>query len=72
METLVPSLVHWSTDGWRTTHDTRAQDTGLGEYVIDLPTESLPPGTPIDFTFYWTEVDRWERVDFSVDVRTGA
>ncbi|PYR66019.1 MAG: glucan 1,4-alpha-glucosidase [Acidobacteria bacterium] len=70
VETLVPSLVHWSTDGWRTTHDTRAQDTGLGEYVIDLPTESLPPGTPIDFTFYWPDVDRWEQVNFRVEVQT--
>jgi glucoamylase len=66
VETLVPSLVHWSTDGWRTVHDTQARDTGLGEYVIDLPTEKLPAGARIDFTFYWPEVDRWEHTDFFV------
>jgi len=46
----------------------RAEDRGLGEYVIDLPTETLPAGTEIDFTFYWPEVDRWEQTDFRVEV----
>jgi glucoamylase len=69
LETLVPSLAHWSTDGWRTTHDTPAEDRGLGEYVIDLPTETLPAGTQIDFTFYWPEVKRWEQTDFRVEVQ---
>jgi glucoamylase len=68
LETLVSTLVHWSTDEWRTTHDTPARDTGLGEYVVDLPTETLPPGSRIDFTFYWPEVDRWEGTDFQVVV----
>jgi glucoamylase len=49
-------------------HDTPARDTGLGEYVIDLPTEKLPAGARIDFTFYWSEVDRWEHTDFFVVV----
>src|SRR2546428_387949 len=69
LETIVPSLVHWSTDGWRTTHDMRARDRGLGEYVIDLPTETLPARTEIDFTFYWPDVDRWEQTDFRVEVQ---
>ncbi len=37
-----------------------------GECVIDLPTEKLPVGARIDFTFYWSEVDRWEHTDFFV------
>jgi len=66
LETIVPALVHWSNDGWRTPHDTAAFDTGLGEYVVDLPTDTLPAGTRIDFTFYWPEAGRWEGVDFAV------
>jgi glucoamylase len=66
LETLVPALVHWSVDGWRSTHDTRACDTGLGEYVIDLPTETQRADDRIVFTFYWSDVDRWEGTDFSV------
>jgi len=68
LETIVPSVVHWSADGWRSTHDAQARDTGLGEYVIDLPTETYPVGTSIDFTFYWPESDRWEGADFRVAV----
>jgi glucoamylase len=66
LETIVPALVHWSVDGWQTTEDTVAFDTGLGEYVIDLPTDVLPADTRIDFTFYWPEAGRWEGVDFAV------
>jgi glucoamylase len=72
LETLVPSLAHWSTDGWRTVHDTPARDTGLGEYVIDLPTQTLPAGGRIDFTFYWPEAGRWEQTDFQVRVEAAA
>jgi glucoamylase len=66
VETLVPCLLHWSVDGWRTVHDTQARNPGLGEYVIDLPTQTLPAGARIDFTFYWPEADRWELTDFFV------
>jgi glucoamylase len=66
LETLVPCLVHWSADGWCTSHDTVSRDPGLGEHIVDLPTEVLPVGTTIAFTFYWTEVNRWEQVDFQV------
>jgi glucoamylase len=69
METLVPCLVHWSADGWRTSHDTVSRDPGLGEHVVDLPTEELPSGTTIVFTFYWTDVHRWEQVDFRAIIR---
>jgi glucoamylase len=66
LETLVPCLVHWSADGWRTCHDTASRDPGLGEHIVDLPTEGLPAGTTIVFTFYWTDVNRWEQMDFQV------
>ena len=65
LETLKPSMAHWSTTGWGTTQDTYSRDTGLGIYVIDLPTESLPAGRRVDFTFYWPDDDRWEHADFS-------
>ncbi len=66
VETLVPALVHWSTDEWRSVHDTKGCDLGLGEYLVDLPTETLRADDRIDFTFYWSDVDRWEGTDFSV------
>ncbi len=68
IETLVPCVVHWSADGWRTAQDVPSRDTGLGEHLVDLPTDRVPVGTPVDFTFYWSDVNRWEHVDFRVEV----
>jgi glucoamylase len=70
LETLVPVRVHWSVDGWRTTHDSTSRSTGLGVHVIDLPTGTLPAGTRVMFTFFWPEADRWEQHDYSVLVET--
>jgi len=66
LETLAPALVHWSSDGWRTTRDEATRDTTLGMHVVDLPTEHLCPGARIDLTFYWPEADRWEGADYLV------
>src|ERR1700683_1493646 len=65
---LNPAAVHWSIDGWKTSQDTNARDTGLGTYVLDLPTASMPPGGEVVFTFYWPLENRWEGKDYSVAV----
>jgi len=63
---LTPARVHWSIDNWSTSHDADARDTGLGIYVLDLPTASLPAGDKAVFTFYWPQENRWEGKDYSV------
>jgi glucoamylase len=68
VETLVPCLVHWSFDGWRTVHDDETRDSTLGVHVVDLATGHLGPGARIDMTFYWPEADRWEGTDYLVYV----
>jgi glucoamylase len=68
VETLAPAVIHWSPDGWQTVHDTRTQDTGLGVHTADLPTDKLPQGATLCFTFLWPAVGRWEGVDFAVQV----
>jgi glucoamylase len=70
LETLAPVRVHWSVDGWQTTHDSTSRSTGLGVHVVDLPTDTLPVGTPVVFTFFWPEANRWEQHDYSVVVET--
>ena len=65
---LQPARVHWSLDNWRTTTDTLTADTGLGMWVADLPTSSLPPNSQVAFTFFWLQAQRWEEVDYSVVV----
>lgn len=68
VEVPAAALVHWSGDGWRTVHDTRTGDSGLGIHFADLPTEGLPAGETVTFTFFWLEEDRWEGVDFALTV----
>jgi glucoamylase len=65
---LKPGRVHWTVDSWNSTHDTDAKDTGLGTYILDLPTASLPPGAQAVFTFYWPQENRWEGTDYAVVV----
>jgi glucoamylase len=68
VETLAPAVVRWSIDGWETVRKTNTRDTGLGVHVADLPTDDLPAGTTLVFTFYWPEADREEGQDFTLQV----
>ncbi len=63
---LAPAVLHWSTDGWRTAHDTDLADSELGLYLADLPTEPLRRGDSVLFTFFWPEARSWENADFQV------
>jgi len=44
-----PGTVRWSSDGGKTSQTSAARDTGLGVYVVDLPTKPLPTGSEITF-----------------------
>jgi glucoamylase len=68
IETLAPAIVRWSADGWRTARDTATRDTTLGVHVADLEATPLVAGDRLDLTFYWPGAERWEGVDFRVDV----
>lgn len=69
IETRTPAVVHWSTDGWRTAQDTQTEDTSLNIYHADLPTDRLPVGAMISFTFRWPDEDnRWEETNYEVQV----
>jgi glucoamylase len=65
---MTQAQVHWSDDGWQSAHDAATRDTGLGVYVIDLPTSSLEAERKIVFTFFWSQAQRWEGTDFFVTV----
>jgi glucoamylase len=62
------AIVHWSNDAWHTVQDTPTRDTTLGIHVVDLPTDPLTPGDGVVFTFYWPGQDRWEGIDYTVQV----
>jgi glucoamylase len=65
---LAPAMVHWSDNGWQTTHDTETSSTSLGVHFADLPTDHLQPGREVVFTFFWLDGQRWEGADFSVRI----
>jgi glucoamylase len=68
VETLAPFILHWTSDDWKTIQDTKADNTGLSIYVVNLATDRIPQGQEIKFTFYWPEADRWEGSDFIVRI----
>ncbi len=60
-----PGTVHWSDNGWATVRDIRTIDCGLRIHAAELPTNTLPPGRIVTFT--WQRADgRWRGADFSV------
>jgi glucoamylase len=65
---LAPTLLHWSADNWSTAFDVHSLDTKLGVHIVDLPTEKMPVGQKIVFTFRWDQDQRWEGTDFTVVV----
>jgi hypothetical protein len=52
-------------------HGTSTQDTGLGVYIVDLPTQDLVVDS-VCFTFYWCEADKCEGANFQVVVEREA
>jgi len=65
---LSPAIVRWSTDDWKTVHDTETRNTEMGIHILNLPTASMPVGGKVVFTFYWPNEKRWEGTDYSVTV----
>jgi glucoamylase len=64
--TAAQAKVHWSPDGWSTTHDADTQNIDLGCFWADLPTSQLPTGARVEFTFLWQE--KWEGKNYSVEI----
>jgi glucoamylase len=65
---MEPAMIHWSFDNWSTTHDDDSVDSGWNLEHLDLPTETLPAGQRIVFTFFWKASRRWEARDYTVTV----
>jgi glucoamylase len=71
IETRARTRIRWTADDWATDADLEARDSGVGLYVVDLPTTALTPGARISFTCYWPDADRWEGTNFTIDVSAG-
>ena len=71
LEFLEPATVHWSSNDWASTTDRKADASGLGTWICDLPTETLANGSAIVFTVYWPQQDKWEGRNFRVTAENG-
>jgi glucoamylase len=60
-----PFRLHFSDDGWATSHDEESHPTALGVEFLDLAPLGRP-GAEHRFTFYWTSREAWEGTNFSV------
>ncbi len=70
IECFAPARITWSQDKWASQQDITARSTGLGVYVADLPTEKLPPGGEVGFTFFWSDENRHEEINYDVGIST--
>ncbi|MEJ2614081.1 MAG: hypothetical protein P8Z35_03915, partial [Ignavibacteriaceae bacterium] len=68
IEVADPCEVNWSFDNWKTKRKNSVSYSGLGMYFLDLNTKNLNSGDKITFTFYWTEGNKWENKDYSVEI----
>lgn len=62
-----PFLLHWTGDEWQHVHDTRSTPTGLDAEFVDIPVLT-DQRAPVQFTFFWTNKERWEERDFAVAI----
>lgn len=59
--------LHWSNDGWASASDTPSNSTGMGIEFADIAIHDNQ-SAPVQFTFFWTSRNRWERHDYEVRV----
>ena len=60
--------LRWSLDGWGTAVETETEQTGFGLYTAEIDAAAIGAAREIDFTFQWSDTDRWIGEDFRVTV----
>ncbi|HEX8493182.1 MAG TPA: glycoside hydrolase family 15 protein [Pyrinomonadaceae bacterium] len=68
IEVCAAARLRWTTDRWATPQETELFDDGLGIYSHEFAAGEIKAGEVLQFTFYWTEVNRWEGRDFAIAI----
>jgi glucoamylase len=68
VELLRPATVRWSVSNWSDYQELDTLDAGLGIHLLDLRTETLPPGRAVLFTLLWHDTGQWEGGDYRVEI----
>jgi glucoamylase len=64
-----PFTLHWSVDNWENAADVGSTQNALAIDYVDLKDVESKRGTVIQFTFHWTNDDRWESQNYQVTIR---
>jgi glucoamylase len=64
-------VLHWSLDGWDTTHDTSSTPTSLGIEYADLQVP-VTQNSPLRFTLFWPQDNQWQGQNYEVEVTPAA
>lgn len=65
-----PFRLRWTASEWESARDTVSTPTAVGVDFVNIPV-AREQRAPIRFTFFWTQVGRWEGRDFEVAIETG-
>jgi glucoamylase len=68
VELPVAAELHWSSDQWSSVRNTPTVELAEGLCVAELPTDTLPPGSRLLFTWRETEQDLWHATDHHIEV----
>jgi glucoamylase len=61
-----PFLLRWTSNEWQSSTDTRSTATTVNIDFVDI--QAPDRDRPVRFTFLWTEENRWEGKDYTVEI----
>jgi glucoamylase len=68
IQTTTPGVVRWTNDDWATYQDSPLTPGPGNLYVLEFPSAIFPSGSRLEFTFFWTEANRWEGRNFVIAI----
>jgi glucoamylase len=67
IEYPAPFMIHWTSDEWENSRDSKSNATAVGMEFIDIPI-GPEQHAPIRFTFYWIAQNQWDDKNYRVEV----
>jgi len=67
IQASAPFLLHWTTDEWQHSIDTRSTTTSIDIHFADVPLREQQ--ATLRFTFLWIDENRWENKDYTIEVQ---
>ena len=62
--------ITWTLDNWaKTSQLLTSYNESLNLWFADFPTAALASGTVVEFTFFWTEPQKWEGRNWQVKIQ---